>query len=428
MQMQGEATRITIYIGESDRYHGANLYTAILERLRREGAAGATVSRAIAGYGAHSRIHTANIETLSADLPIRIEWVDLPARVAQLLPGIRRMMGDGLIVMETVHVVQYSTGHNQDPLEQPVGNIMRRDVVTVILATPVAALVTLLLERGVRSLPVVDAGGMLVGIITDGDLLKRAGLVSRLGLQPTLTEQWLHDQLAALRQSGATAADILTTPVITVRAGDKVRTVVAKMVRHSLKRLPVVDDEDHLVGLVSRLDIFRAVEYHQTQSESDEEQPHTGRTVAELMHADVPTVGPEARLEEIVQALERNKRRRAVVVDGDRRVLGIITDGDLLRRSRHASHPSLLARLRSLVGGEQDIAAALPDNDETAAELMTSPAITVQTTTPIAEALHLMAEHAVKRLPVIDAGGRLVGLLGRSSVLRGLLEEQQPTL
>ena len=186
MQMQGEATRITIYIGESDHYHGSNLYIAILERLRREGAAGATVSRAIAGYGAHSRIHTANIETLSADLPIRIEWVDLPERVAQLLPGIRRMVSDGLIIMETVHVVQYSTGHSQDPLEQPVGNIMRRDVVTVTLATPVADLVTLLLERGVRSLPVVEAGGTLVGIITDGDLLKRAGLVSRLGLQPDL--------------------------------------------------------------------------------------------------------------------------------------------------------------------------------------------------------------------------------------------------
>ncbi len=423
MQMQGEATRITIYVGERDRYHGANLYTAILERLRREGAAGATVSRAIAGYGAHSRIHTANIETLSADLPIRIEWVDLPERVAQLLPGIRRMVADGLIIMETVHVVQYSTGHSQDPLEQPVGNIMRRDVVTVTLDTPVADLVTLLLERGVRSLPVVEAGGTLVGIITDGDLLKRAGLVSRLGLQPDLTEQGLHAQLAALAQSGARAADILTAPVITARAGDKVRTVVAKMVRHGLKRLPVVDDDDHLVGLVSRLDVFRAVEYHQAQSESDEEQPHTGRTVAELMHADVPTVGPEAQLEEIVQALERSKRRRAVVVDGDRRVLGIITDGDLLRRSRQASHPGLLARLRSLVGGEQDISAALPDADETAAELMTSPAITVQTATPIAEALHLMTEHAVKRLPVVDADGRLVGLLGRASVLRGLLEE-----
>ena len=427
MQMQGEATRITIYIGESDRYHGANLYTAILERLRREGAAGATVSRAVAGFGAHSRIHTANIETLSADLPIRIEWVDLPERVAQLLPGIRRMVGDGLIIMETVHVVQYSTGHSQDPLEQPAGSIMRRDVVTVTPATPIAELVTLLLERGVRSLPVVDAGGTLVGIITDGDLLRRAGLVSRLGLQPALTEQGLHDQLTALRESGATAGAVMTAPVITVRAGDKVRTVVAKMVRHHLKRLPVVDDDDHLVGLVSRLDVFRAVEYHQTQAEPDEEPDedlsHTGHTVAELMHGDVPTVGPTARLEEIVQALERSRRRRAVVVDGDRRVLGIITDGDLLRRSRQAGHPSLLTRLRSLVGGEQDVSAALPDADETAAELMTSPAITVQTTTPIAEALHLMTEHAVKRLPVVDDGGHLVGLLGRSSVLRGLLEE-----
>lgn len=422
MQMQGLATRVTIYIGESDHYHGRNLYTAILERLRGEGAAGATVTRAVAGFGAHSRIHTANIETLSADLPIRIEWVDLPERVERLLPQVRRMVGDGLITLETVEVAQYSTGYNQDPMGQPVGNIMRREVVTVRPETPVAELVTLLLERGVRSLPVVGADGDLVGIITDGDLLKRAGLASRLGLQPALAEQGLRQQLAALRTSSATAADVMTAPVITVRAGDKVRALVGKMVRHGLKRLPVVDDGDRLVGIVSRLDVFRAVEYQQVQTETDDEPPHVGRTVAELMHADVPTVGPDARLEEIVQALEQSRRRRAVVVDGERHVLGIITDGDLLRRSRQAAHPGLLARLRSLVGGQEEITAALPDADETAAELMTAPAITVQITTSIAEALHLMTEHAVKRLPVVDAESHLVGLLGRASVLRGLLE------
>ena len=184
MQIQGEAQRVTIYIGESDRYRGANLYTAILELLRREGAAGATVTRALAGFGAHSRIHTANIETLSTDLPIRIEWVDIPERVERLLPQVRRLVNDGLITQETVQVVQYAVGRSQEPLDQPVGNIMRTEVVRVTAATPVAELTKLLLQRGVRALPVVDEAGRLTGIITDGDLLRRANLSARLGLQP----------------------------------------------------------------------------------------------------------------------------------------------------------------------------------------------------------------------------------------------------
>ena len=61
MQLSGEVVRVTIYIGESDRYHGGNLYRAILNFLRSEGAAGATATRALSGFGAHSRIHTANI-------------------------------------------------------------------------------------------------------------------------------------------------------------------------------------------------------------------------------------------------------------------------------------------------------------------------------------------------------------------------------
>jgi CBS domain-containing protein len=101
--------------------------------------------------------------------------------------------------------------------------------------------------------------------------------------------------------------------------------------------------------------------------------------------------------------------------------LGIITDADLLRRSGHAEDPGLLGRLRALVSGQQAAEAVLPPSDETAATLMTAPAITVRTDTPLQEALRLMLQHGVKRLPVVDEDGHLIGLLGRASVLQGLL-------
>ena len=69
MEILGHAKKVTIYIGESDRWEGKPLYVAILEMLKAEDCAGATVTRALAGFGAHSRIHTARLVDLSADLP-----------------------------------------------------------------------------------------------------------------------------------------------------------------------------------------------------------------------------------------------------------------------------------------------------------------------------------------------------------------------
>lgn len=413
-----QALRVTIYIGEGDRHQGSPLYMAILELLRKEGAAGATVTRGLAGFGAHGRIHTANIEALSTDLPVRIEWIDLAERVERVLPGLRRLVNDGLITQEQIDVVQYSLGQSQDPLDQPLRTIMRSQVVTVEPDAPLAQVIALLLEAGVRCLPVVNTERRLLGIITDGDLLRRAGLSARLGLQS--------DSLApaAAYNAPATAADIMTRAVITVQANDPIRSAVAHMARDQLKRLPVVNEQEELLGLVSRIDIFRAVERHPGVAGADE-APRMGSAVVELMVRDVPTVKPDARLDEIVAALEQSQRRRVVVVDAERRVVGIITDGDLLRRSQQVRHPGLLARLRRLVTGEAEISAALPDANERAAELMSAPVITVQPETSLLEALRLMTRYAIKRIPVVDSDGRLVGLLGRASVLRGLLAQPE---
>lgn len=421
MRLFGEAVRVTIYIGESDRYRGGNLYMAILNFLRSEGASGATITRALSGFGAHSRIHTANIEVLSSDLPIRIEWIDLPERVERLLPRLQAMIDGGLIIRETVTVVQDSPGRAYDPLAQPVAAIMHAEITSAPVDAPVAYIVTLLLERGVRSLPVVDAAQRLVGIITDGDLLHRAGLTTRIGLQKELPDDQAHALLNALRQSPLTAREIMTTPVFSVQAEEPVRSAVARMVSHDLKRLPVIDDDGRLTGMVSRIDIFRAVEFRHSD-DSDNEAPRSGRSITDLMYTDAPTVSRDAGLEAIVRALETSGRRRVVVTDAERRVLGIITDGDLLRRSRQKHDPSLLARLRSLLRGEAAITQVLPDAGERAADLMTTPVITIPTDASLTEALRLMTTHAIKRLPVVDAEGRLVGLLGRASVLRGLLE------
>jgi PII-like signaling protein len=111
VRIEGDAKRVTIFIGESDRYEHKPLHTAIVELLRREGCAGATVVKGIEGFGKASRIHTASILTLSEDLPVIVTFVDIPERVEAVLPAIDAMVGGGLVVVEDVHVRRYSDGN-----------------------------------------------------------------------------------------------------------------------------------------------------------------------------------------------------------------------------------------------------------------------------------------------------------------------------
>lgn len=107
MKIQGPAKLIRIYIGETDQWHGQPLYNAIVQRAKREGLAGATVTRGIEGFGANSRIHTANILRLSEDLPVKIEIVDLAERVERFLPLLDEMVTEGMITIQECEIIKY---------------------------------------------------------------------------------------------------------------------------------------------------------------------------------------------------------------------------------------------------------------------------------------------------------------------------------
>jgi uncharacterized protein len=111
MQLQGTGKRLTIYCGESDRYDHHSLATAIAERARDEGLAGATVFRGIEGFGASSRLHTTRILSLSNDLPIVIQIVDHEDRIRAFLPIIDEMLGDGMVTLEDIDVLAYRARH-----------------------------------------------------------------------------------------------------------------------------------------------------------------------------------------------------------------------------------------------------------------------------------------------------------------------------
>jgi len=109
---EGERTLMRIFLGESDHCHtgphkGKPLYEALLLTLREEGCAGATVVRAIAGFGPSATIHTGKVLRLSTDLPVIVEVVDTEESLQRVLPILDGMMGGGLITMERAHVILY---------------------------------------------------------------------------------------------------------------------------------------------------------------------------------------------------------------------------------------------------------------------------------------------------------------------------------
>ncbi len=421
MQIIGSAKKVSIYIGESDKWQRKPLHQAILEMLKQEDCAGATVTRALSGFGAHSRIHTASVVALSTDLPLKIEWVDSPVRVNRVMPKLREMVVEGLITMEEVEVLAYS--HRQLrtlPADMPVRDIMHREVNAVSPDTPLVQAMGLLLNKIYRSLPVIDVNRKVVGILTEGDLLRHSNLPTA-SVQLFLTDAELQTQLHRLQKENGRVRDVMTAPAVTVTTDTPVTAAMETMLENDIKRLPVVNTDGVLQGVFSRVDILRALAQPPV-ADAPRKSITVGvdTTVGEVMMIAVPSVKEDASLAKVVDLLLGTSQRRVVVVDDRRHVVGIIADGDLLTRASEAERGSVLQALSSrLEPGSHN---KLHLERRTAKEVMTPNPITVHKYTPLNEALRLLLEHKIKRLPVVDADGHLVGLVGRAGVLLALTQ------
>jgi PII-like signaling protein len=99
---------LRIFVNERDTWHGGPLYFAIVDMLKREQVAGASVFRGIEGFGAHREIHAAKIWSFSAKLPVLIEVVDDPAKIEALLPQLEAMIPEGAVTLERVEYARFA--------------------------------------------------------------------------------------------------------------------------------------------------------------------------------------------------------------------------------------------------------------------------------------------------------------------------------
>ncbi|HET7034143.1 MAG TPA: DUF190 domain-containing protein, partial [Thermomicrobiaceae bacterium] len=391
MENLGEGRRVRIYLMEGARSHGHSLRQEIVGYLRRHGAMGATVFRGIEGFGPHHRLHSDTIEVLMLDLPIVIEWIDTPERVAQLLPEIRTLVGEGLIVADTVEIVTH--GPSVPPRlddRQTIEAIMTRQPATVFPETPIQNLVELLVDRNYRALPVVDHAGKLIGLVTNGDLIERGGLSLRAELLHFLEPEALGQLMSRLAETGLTAAGVMTADVVTVAPDTSLGEAAHVMALKRLKRLPVVDRDGQLVGIVSRVDVLRAAAVGALTTVGEPEgealPAPPSATVAEVMTPEAPAVAADAGLPEVVEAVVSTRLNRAVVVDEARRPIGVVTDAELLRRLDPAMRPSLarllMRKLPFMRLSDAEREALRFAQGTRAAELMIAPVLTVRGETP----------------------------------------------
>jgi CBS domain-containing protein len=136
-----------------------------------------------------------------------------------------------------------------------------------------------------------------------------------------------------------------------------------------------------------------------------------GMSVGDVMTTRVIAVKRNADFKQIAVVLRQHRVSACPVIDDAGRVVGVVSEADLLYKAADCELPAGLIRLRWKLGEESKITAV------TARELMTSPAVTIQADVPVRVAARVMRDRRLKRLPVVGTGGELVGIVTRTDVL-----------
>lgn len=405
-----DAQRLVIYLGEADRWRGKPLYAALLETLKAQGLAGATVVRGVAGFGAHSRIHTASILRLSEDLPLRVEVIDAREKIERALEIVAPMVVEGLITIDEVRVVKYTHRYLTPlPADRPVADFMTRDVVTLTPDMTLAQAWDRMLKNNLKALPVVDARNIVVGMLTDEDILTRAGLGQRLSVAERLDAEEMKLEFRRLRDSALTVVDVMSKPPITVHPKESLAVAAARMAKNQIKRLPIVDDAGKLVGVIARLDILQQVADAHTKTGKKPIPGGVGRIVRDVMSSEIPTVRADADLEELVNAFVTANTHRMIVVDENAQPIGLVSDADVVSRIQPTHQRGILEALQRR--------APVPNNSATARELMSPDVLTVTPETLLTDATQKMLTAERKWMIVVDDVGKPVGLLDRQALL-----------
>ncbi len=415
---------IEIFTSEEARYRKKPLVDTVLQYIKDlKIAARCIVTRGIAGCYESGELTTTRLEILSFNLPVRIYIVLPDAEAERVLDGLNEMITDGIVALHDLNVLCHRTQNAFFPRQLLVRDVMTRDPECVTAGTALSDVVRLLLSSIFSGLPVVDEFNRPVGVITQGDLIKKGGLPLRLGLLAESDQNRLASVLNRL--SSRTASEVMTTPAVMIAADQPLTKAVELMLNKGVKRLPVVDKNGGISGMLSRLDIFRTVMREAPDWDTFKAQKievKQLKRVGDILHRDVHAVSPETTIDEVIRFIDDNAIQRVAVVDTGGKLLGLISDRDLLRYFKPEQEGvwRILAKMKNPFKQETsdsgDIQKRL--SEITAGAVMTTTVITVDEDMKIETAIGLMLDKGLKRLPVINRDGRFQGMISRDALLR----------
>jgi CBS-domain-containing membrane protein len=402
-------TIIRIYTSERARFEGKELAQAIESYIHSlKLAARCIVMRGISGCYESGESASTHIVELSYDLPLIIEIVLPEKDSGAVLERLGTMVVDGLVSVVSATVSSYRSGAALVPKNLRVGDVMTPKPVCAHIDFSVRAAAELLIDSVFKSLPVVDAKGKCVGILSQSDLVTRAGMPMRLGLLPLLPEKELDRWLSSAET--IRCEQVMTPKPTTIREGMKLVDAIKLMNREKLKRLPVTNDRGAVVGMLARIDVLKTIAMTrgpEAAAPGEAQGAPVVRYIDEIKDRDTISLDSGMTMKGAIDALVEQGAQRAGVIDPEGRLVGIITDEMLLRAlggQIAGKFPFGLGRRTRLA--TRPISAIMERDAKSVTEKMT-----------IYEAVSLMTEFGLKRVPVVDAQGKYRGMIRRDTIL-----------
>jgi CBS domain-containing protein len=334
------------------------------------------------------------------------------------------MVDEGLMTVEDREVHWHKCRKQMIPRQVRVRDVMTAGPRFLPVDAPAAEALRLLVGAPFHGIPVVDGQMRPVGMVTQGDLLRQAPFPIKLAsLRPF---QASHREALEKLLDGQRVGALMSRPAVLVKEDELLSKAADLMLMKDVKRLPVVGEGGALTGMLSRLDVFKTIMDRSPDWSAFDQggvRLQDIRLVKDAMRADTPVLPPSAPTWEAIKLIDTTPIRRVAVLDPDRRLLGLISERVLLAAfSAHTGGmlDMILASLSlpTLARRHKELFRAL--RARTVGEVMLTDIHSVKQDDPIEDALQLMVERKLKRVPVLDAEGRFLGMLTRDSLLRSM--------